>query len=1285
MSIYQKDFTEELNEARKIQMGMLPQSLPVISGFQTAACCIPATAVGGDFYDFITLGDDKLGIVVGDAVGHGFPAALLMTMTLTDFRALAPRYMFPAEVLNSVNNRLIQSMRTKKLVTSIYAVLDTTSKRLMCAMAGMQPWLIKATSHECLPIEPYGERFPLGASQKIQYQSCDIQMDVGDNLVFYTDGITEATNEADEFYDEERLERVLVSNSSADAQELLNAVMADVRQFTGDRPQEDDITLVVLKATESIAVSPFTPSARLITGERRSVTMLFAVGDDELPAEVVRQVNALVQEHGGIMDAMSNDTLVALFGVPTLHEDDAERAVTAAYAIHGFRIGIDTGTAIIRSDTDIDYHEMGETMRHALLMANSAESGQILVSERTHQLTRGAFQFGAMAQIQPSDDESITAYPVLSSAEQPHHARGIQGLYSPMIGREREMEQLTACIDDLLNGRGQIVSIAGEAGIGKTRLVSELRQYARDRVQWLEGRCISYGQAMNYGPFRGIIASYLDILPTDTDDEMKAKLQSKVSALLSTSSRWIPIHVGSLFFPQYESELRTASGDDYAKQYTYPIMRNLFHRMSEKKPLVLVFEDLHWADPTSLALLEFLMESVDEAPILYIWLYRPYRDSEVWRLRQRADRDFSYCYTEIDLSPLSNDHTDAILSELLRIPDIPGPIRSLVQDKASGNPLYVEEIIRSFIDGEVVIRDAEYWRATAETTEIVPSDTLQGVILSRVDRLDAEAKETLQVASVIGVSFPVSLLDQVAESESLSGSLRKLEGAEMLTRRRSGDEWEYHFRHPLIHDVVYHSLLPEDRAALHGKTGKAIETIHTEKLDDYTDLLAHHYGYSDNVEKALEYLILAGDNARKQASYWEALDYYGIAMQKAERLSDEHQRKLKIVDLVTRRSWARHFLGMLKPDIEEHEKYLELVEELGDKEISLSFYRYLLSHCLWITEEFEKFKRYRKKRASLGGDDIALDERIFGKGYERLRIFELLAKGQYEEAIAVSQQTVEAAKKEMWEPHISYTRTLRHAVACGIIPGFCLSLGIIAGAYAAMGRWNESLVARQTGIDAAIEYSASTYIIGGRSWLGFIYLAMGEWNKAIAEYEAILDASPSVFIMTMVAAPLGDAYCKDGQIDKGIALLERWKTYVKRVGRGAYIECDYCVLLAEGYLAQGDIDKARANAEEALQIAQKHGYALHEAKAYRILGEIIAPRDFPSAEEHFLRSLNIMQRIKARNEEGKTELSWGRTCKQCDSMPEAKEHLTRAAAIFEELDTTRYLEWTQEAIAEITD
>jgi len=243
----------------------------------------------------------------------------------------------------------------------------------------------------------------------------------------------------------------------------------------------------------------------------------------------------------------------------------------------------------------------------------------------------------------------------------------------------------------------------------------------------------------------------------------------------------------------------------------------------------------------------------------------------------------------------------------------------------------------------------------------------------------------------------------------------------------------------------------------------------------------------------------------------------------------------------------------------------------------------------------------------------------------------------------------------------------------------------LARVYRMMGRWHECLATCQMVLDTATKYSLSSRIIQGHMDFGSAYVSMGEWDKAIAECETVLSLSPSGLYMEWITIPLGEAYLKADQLSKGIALLERRKAYAKRIGRGALIECECCLALAEGYVAARNLDKARANVDEALQIALEQGYAFHEAKAYRILGEILATTDFLSAEDHFVRSLEIMQRTKARNEEGVTELSWGRACKQHGDVDQARTHLTHAAEIFEELGTTRYLEWTREDIADLRD
>jgi tetratricopeptide (TPR) repeat protein len=360
------------------------------------------------------------------------------------------------------------------------------------------------------------------------------------------------------------------------------------------------------------------------------------------------------------------------------------------------------------------------------------------------------------------------------------------------------------------------------------------------------------------------------------------------------------------------------------------------------------------------------------------------------------------------------------------------------------------------------------------------------VILSRVDGLDSDVKDTLQVASVVGDSFPPTLLERVMESDNLSSSLRALERAQMLQRWRTGDHWEYRFRHPLI-----------------------------------------------------------------QRSFW-----------------------VRVNEVTVYRNQARY-------------------------------------------------------------EDI-----------------------------------IDFCRKELAGPPVEQAEERRIANFQGALKDARLMMGKLS--------WDDALAMELELRNLYIRKSRA--LTGSYAEIGKLYLDMGEWEKAITECETALSMSPSPLWAKISTILLGRAYCKTGQLDKGIALLERWKAYNQSVGRGDLTLCEYSLPLAEGYLAQGDIGKARVNADEALRIAGQKGLPLHEAQAYRILGEIIAQTDFPSAADHFSRSLEIMQRIKARNEEGITELSWGRACQQHGDMGQARAQLTRAAEIFEELDTTRYLEWTQEAI-----
>ena len=392
-----------------------------------------------------------------------------------------------------------------------------------------------------------------------------------------------------------------------------------------------------------------------------------------------------------------------------------------------------------------------------------------------------------------------------------------------------------------------------------------------------------------------------------------------------------------------------------------------------------------------------------------------------------------------------------------------------------------------------------------------------------------------------------------------------------------------------------------------------------------------------------------------------------MAMKRAEELSDDHRKKQVIVDLVIKRAMPRHYLGALQVDVEETEKYLEWAEELGDQKKISQFYDGLTCHSC-VAGDMARVEQYIKRDASLLKSIRNIH--YIEEGY---RLFCYFASDDLESLVALAQPAVEYIDKDNLPSNRSH---------------FTARLSLLSKVHSLMGQWEQALDLSQTALDLAVESSEGTLsssIIWVHTSMEVIYIGMGEWEKAIEEGEAALSMLPSSLVaIEWIIAPLGDAYCEAGQLSKGIDLLEHWQAYAKRIGEvGKIIECDHCLPLAKAYMAQGDMDRALENADRAMLIACEQGYPVREAQAHRILGEIHIPTDFPSAEDHFSHSLEIMQRIKARNEEGITELSWGRACQQYGDMDQARAHLTRAAEIFEELGTVRYLEWAREAIAEL--
>ena len=656
-----------------------------------------------------------------------------------------------------------------------------------------------------------------------------------------------------------------------------------------------------------------------LPGERKVVTVMFAdvsgftTMAETMDPERVRDVMngcferlvPIVAQYGGTVDKFIGDEIMALFGAPVAHENDPERALRAALdmmaalagfnAAHatdlGLHFGINTGLVIaggVGTRGRHDYSVMGDTVNVAARLKEAAARGEILVGPDTARLTSHAFAFETRGPLRVRGKaERLRASRLLGRRTDPEPTRGlwVRGISSPLVGRDAELAALTAAVDRLLAGQGGVVTVVAEAGLGKSRLLAEVRdRVAGQGLRWLEGRTLSFSRTVSYWPFLEILKGDAGIAEHDDESAGWEKLERRIAALFPGEEAEVLPYLATLLALEVRGELaeqvRYLDGEAMGRQI-FRASRRFCERLARRHPLVLVCEDWHWADESSAALLEHLLPLVAEVPLLLCCVSRPDRDSSAARLREIAARDYAARHTEIILAPLSAADSAQLVHNLLAIDHLPPRMRGLILHKAEGNPFFVEEVIRALIDMDAIVRDDARgcWRATDKVGTINIPDTLHGVITARVDRLDEEVKQLLGIAAVIGRSFFYRILAAVAEAgREVDRRLGELQQLELIRERRQMPELEYVFKHALVHEAAYESILLQRRRELHRRVGQCVETLFAGRLDEFFGLLAYHYARAEDWPKAQEYLLKAGDQAGSVAADAEALAHYRDAI-----------------------------------------------------------------------------------------------------------------------------------------------------------------------------------------------------------------------------------------------------------------------------------------------------------------------------------------------------------------------------------------------------------------------
>jgi class 3 adenylate cyclase/tetratricopeptide (TPR) repeat protein len=695
--------------------------------------------------------------------------------------------------------------------------------------------------------------------------------------------------------------------------------------------------------------------------ERKHVTVLFsdlsgytAMSEKldpeevkEITGHIFSEISEVIDKYEGFVEKFVGDAIMAIFGIPKAHEDDPIRGIRAAVEIHNLvdglspelekkigqpismHSGINTGLVITGAvDMEKGTHGVaGDTINLASRLGSLAKAGEILVSADTHRLAEGHYAFESLEPTRvKGKTEPVQVHKVLSPKERPTTVRRLSGLRADLIGRRVEMAQLGEAVEQLREGKGRIFSICGDAGTGKSRLIEEFKASCDlEEIQWLEGHAYAYSQNIPYFPMIDLLNRAFQIEEGDSPEKVRQKVESGAENLVGNKEDVVP-YLGSLYSLSYP-EIEEVSPELW-KTRLRDAVGMILSALAQSAPTIFLLEDLHWADP---AFVEFLRHTLLEIrqPAIVLCAYRP--AFSLFTTHQIGS--IARVYREIRIQDLSSSEAQDMLESILKSENIPDDLRRFVQNKAEGNPFYLEELVNSLIESETLIRDNGSWKATKPITETDLSTTIHGVISGRIDRLERETKRILQEASVIGRAFLYEILKRITElKHDIDRFLRGLEQLDIIRTRSLQPDLEYIFKHALTQEVVYSGLLKKERQEIHERIALVMEQIFHDRLPEFYETLAFHFAKGQSVIKAVDYLTKSGEKSLARYAVEEAHQYFKEAFDILASKTDKSEaEKVALIDILNSWGYAYYYLGDFKGFINLFESQKDVAESLDDQ------------------------------------------------------------------------------------------------------------------------------------------------------------------------------------------------------------------------------------------------------------------------------------------------------------------------------------------------------------------
>jgi class 3 adenylate cyclase/tetratricopeptide (TPR) repeat protein len=1036
-----------------------------------------------------------------------------------------------------------------------------------------------------------------------------------------------------------------------------------------------------------------------IEGENKIVTVMFADVanstamfeklDPEAVHEIMDRCFVLLMDeihrYEGTINQFLGDGVMALFGAPIAHEDHAQRACQAALAIRkalepyseslknrygidfNMRIGLNSGPVVVGSigdDLRMDYTAKGDTVNTASRLEGASEAGQILVSRDTYRLAREAFTFLAMEPIRVKGKrDPLMVYELHQSRIAPGKSRGLGDLSYAFVGREHDMARLKDIFAGLMAGRGQTVIVSGEAGIGKSRLLTEFKRdiTSREEVNWLEGRCLAYTSSVSYGPFLELIRHHAGIRDEQSEDAARRRLDLAVNQFFPADAEAKAI-IASMMLLKLSSEeidLLTGIQGELLRQRIFGLMASFFTKLAAEHPTMLVIEDSHWADTTSLELIEHLVPLTERMPLAIICVSRTETSetSEAWvRLTTKLRERYPDGFTNIVLKPLSELGSLEMVERLLSLESLPLALTELISGRAEGNPFFVEELIRTLIErGALAQSEDGGWETTRLIQSVAVPDTLQGLLMSRLDRLPPETKWLAQQASVIGRIFLYRVLLHMAERKTgVDDDLSSLETNELIRERARHPELEYMFRHALTQETAYQSLLASRRKDLHCKTALAIEELFSDRIAEFSTVIGEHFLRGEAWERASEYLIRAGDTAARLAALAEARLHYARALDALAHLPPaENNRRSKVDTLIEQ---VRVSLTADSPE-QNMARMIEaerLVQELpgpdgtfGSDQLRLARVQYWMGHFHYLgnamPEAIGYFRQVLTVAQKLGGPELLVPT------YRSMGAL-LYFQGHFGKAEELFRQAI-----MLLEQLNDWAEWIR------AVSGHGMTLG-------ATGSYEEGLAECQRAIARARQLNSLYGIAFSTLCLSWIYAVAG--NLACAREttrQGIEAAEQSGDRILVYLCSLARAYAEicAGKFEAAAESMAKCQEVAEELG-GQLLGADRVAsYIAEIALGKGQIEQALSMAEQAAAIAEKMGGICGEGMARQVWGRSLAamiPPRWDEAEAQMAESLRLFELGEARLFAARMRMHWGIICRDRGKTDTAREHFEKSAA-----------------------